>query len=43
MMAIRTAKKLMKESQNLWLKNEKGKNNAPVEHLGTTPGENVKS
>jgi len=40
---IPTGKKLTKVSQKKWLKNERGKNNAPVALLGTTPGENVEN
>jgi len=40
-MSIPTGSKLMKELPKMWLKKERGKNNALVAPSTTTPGENV--
>jgi len=40
---IPTGRQLTKLSQKMRLKNEKGKNHAPVAPLGTTRGENVEN
>ena len=42
-MNIPTGRNLTKVSQTMWLKNERGKNNAPVAPTGTTPAENVEN
>jgi len=42
-MNIPTRRKLTKVSQKMWLKNKRGKNNAPIAPSGTTPGENVEN
>jgi len=42
-MNIPIGRKLMKVSQRMWLRNGRGKNNAPIAPSGTTPGENVEN
>jgi len=42
-MNIQTGRKLRKESQKMWLRNERGKNNVLVAPSGTTAGESVES
>jgi len=40
---IQTGRKLMKESQKMWLRTERGKNNVLVAPSGTTPEESIES